>query len=155
MKSIGKHFNTELIYFDLKSELKSLQKYYTWILLLIGNSEYDKKYLSNVFEKCILFGPSEFRSQGIMGENLHLLFDMTMVDLEDKTNQSFININTTGDNETNLENAIWECIFANLLPDDADLENVKVLISTYDDVDYSENIKSILDKISSGWIPEQ
>ncbi len=154
MKNIGKHHNRELYYFDLESEIGEIKNFKNWILLLIGNSEYDEKYISKFFRKCIDFDVLEFKSQGNVGENLHLLFDMTMVEIELKENKPFIDICTTGDNITNLENAIWECFYVNALPEHADWDNLKILCSTIDSENYLEKVKSIFYKISSGWIPD-
>ena len=99
------------------------------------------------------YGP-RLKAQGQRGEVLHTLFDTTMVDFEIEEHLPPKNICSSGDNSTNLEHVIWECIYADALPDNADLENVKVLCSTCDKVNYSEEISDIFIKICSGWIPE-
>ena len=153
MKLIGKHFDRELYYFDVVSELENLKDLNNWILLFICNTSLDEKYISNVFKTCIKYGVLEFRSQGKRGDWIELQFDLAMVDLAIE-NDTYYEICTSGDNSTNLESAIWECFYASLLPSHADWKNVKILCTTSDDADYSNKIQNVFNKIKSGWIPE-
>lgn len=154
MKLIGKNFSRELFYFDLESEVENLKAFKNWILFFICNTDFDEKYISNVFKTCIKYGALEFRSQGKKGEDLHLLFDKTKVELEINEKQSFIHICTTGDETTGLDNALWECFYANLLPDNVDYDNIKIFCTTSDNVNYLVKIQNIFNKIKSGWVPE-
>lgn len=153
MKLVGKHFNRELYYFDLESELESLKNFNNWILLLIGNSDFDERYIYNVFQTCIKYGVLEFRAQGKSGEGLHLQFDRAMVDLEIEKDTNY-DICSSGDNSTNIESAIWECFYASVLPSHADWENIKIFCTTSDKADYLNKIQNIFNRINSGWIPE-
>lgn len=148
MKLIGKHFDRELYYFNLESELENLKGLNNWILLFICNTSLDEKYISNVFKTCIKYGVLEFRSQGKRGDWIELQFDLAI------ENDTYYDICTSGDNSTNLESAIWECFYASLLPPHADWENIKIFCTTSDKENYLNKIQNVFDKIKSGWVPE-
>ena len=145
MKLVGKHIDRELYYFDLESELVNLKNYNDWILLLIGNSNLNEAYISNVFKTCIEYGISEFRAQGTKGDRLELLFDLTMVDLAIEKD-TYYDISTV--NSTDLESAVWECFYT------TNFENIKIFCTTSDKADYLNKIQNIFNKIKSGWTPE-
>lgn len=139
MKLVGKHFDRELYYFDLESEIENLKIFNNCILLFICNSFLDEKYISNVFKTCIKYGVLEFRAQGKRGDWLDLQFDLAVVDLEIEKHTHY-DISTWGDNSTNLESAIWECLYASVLPSRADWENIKIFCTTNDKADYLNKI---------------
>ncbi|MFT4758568.1 MAG: hypothetical protein ACI9XO_001279 [Paraglaciecola sp.] len=95
----------------------------------------------------------DFKGQGTFGGFLHLSFDEIMVQMEVLENHSEIEIMTTGNNEADLANGLWDCYGASCLPDRADYENIKVICVSFDQNDYAVEIKNILKKINRKWLP--
>lgn len=126
-----------------------------WICFAISNSSFDKKKFEQFVRNSIRKGLLEFKTQGKFGENLHLTFDCIMVKMETDENYPPVDICTTGDNESDLANAFWECFYALALPDHADHERIKILCVNIDKKDYKSKLQSLIWKFDQGWLPEE
>ena len=154
MEKIGSHFERE-VYYSNYIQNYDLSLIDNWICFAISNSDFEKGKFEDFAKNSINNGLLEFKAQGTHGENLHIDFDLIMVKMEVDEKHPPIDICTTGDNETDLENAFWECFYASALPDHADYENIKILCVNIDGKYYKARLQSLMRKFNQGWLPEE
>jgi hypothetical protein len=154
MKIIGSFYNRKVFWFDYKlfnlEELPSND----WISFTICNAEPDLKKFDEFARNSIASGILEFKSQGKFGEKLHLFFDMTAVHIEIADQIEFIDIPTTGDNDTTLREAFWECFFATTLPNRTIFEKLSIVCMDLDGIDRSSLMLKILEEFEIKWSSE-
>lgn len=155
MERIGKHFGRTVFYVDLASEpVTFVDQLENWICFGIASEVYPSE-LAEAFIRCaLLSGMLEFKAQGANGEELHHLCDMVMVSLEIDEGHSEFDAVTTGDADTDLANAFWECYFATALPDRADFDHLNIVCVSFDGNDYRSALREVLDQFEAGWIPD-
>jgi len=157
MKYLGSHYERKTFYFDLKKDsLESLPKE-NWICFIIANDPIDnmkKQKLTEFLKYSIDRDLLECKGQGKLGGFLHLSADEAIVDLEINNNYPEIELTTTGDNETDLDDGFWDCFGATALPERADYETLKVVCLTLDNSNYSDKLKALIEKFNNGYLPD-
>lgn len=154
IEKIGKHFDRNVFYLDFNNYPENVLSIKNWVCFAICNHNINKQKFGRFTVNAINNGLLEFKAQGKLGENLHGEFDEVMVDLEISENRPYIDICTTGDNDTDLANAFWECFYASLLPERTDWDNVNIVCTNIDGKDYKDSLINLLIKFDKGWIPE-
>lgn len=153
MKYLGTHLKREAFYLDLNSNYQEKLPDGNWVCFAIANEEPDEKQLEEFIRTSIKKDLFDFKGQGKFGGFLHLTFDLTMVQMEVSENHYEIEIMTTGDNETDLANGLWECYYITCLPDRADYDSIKVICVSFDQNDYSTDIEIFIRKFNENWLP--
>lgn len=153
MEKIGTHFGREVFYIDY-FQIQDLSRTDNWICFAMAESSFDEGKFNLFAKTCINNGLLEFKAQGKYGEKLHDLFDLVMVKMEVDEGHPDIDICTTGDNETDLASAFWECFFASALPEHANYDDLKIVCVNIDGKDRRAELKVLLDKFEEGWLPE-
>lgn len=154
MKTIGTYQNRKVFWFDYNQfQLDQLPKK-DWLCLatseIIPNDKKFEKFVRHSINNGIL----EFKGHGEYGEKLHDIFDEVMVDIEISNKIDFIDIATTCHNDEPLAESFWQCFFATTLPVKADLDNISIVCMDLNRNDRTSELKKILDRFKSGWIPE-
>ncbi len=85
---------------------------------------------------------------------MHILCDNTMVSLELDEGYPTFDVVTTGDPDTDLANAFWECFYATALPSRADYKKLNVVCVSFDGAEYSRDLEGLLDRFGDGWLPD-
>ena len=153
MEKIGTHFGREVFYIDYFQD-HDLSKIDNWICFAISDSSFEEEKFNKFARNCIINGFLEFKAQGKYGEELHNSFDLVMVKMEVDEGHPDIDICTTGDNETDLANAFWECFFASVLPEHANYDDIKILCVNIDGKDCRAELNVLIHKFEEGWLPE-
>ena len=154
LKYLGQHNANGVYYYSLAlHELDSLPRS-NWVCLGIANKDFDKDF----FEEFIIFSASngllEFKGQGAMGELLHDIFDETILEYEYQKDVKTDIMTTWRNNAPNdLADNFWGCFYANVLPEDVQQNQLKVVCIGFDGEDYSDTLKELLERINEGWIP--
>ena len=89
----------------------------------------------------------EFKAQGSFGELAHDLFDETVVQMEVVENHSQIDTMTTWHNDEDIEDVFWQCFYATVLPERADLESLTIVCTDVDGVDRRQEIREYLESL--------
>jgi len=152
---IGIHFSKTVYYIELEKHYSEPLPIDNWVCFAISNHDFDIYQFETFSKNAISNGLLEFKAQGTMGESLHHQFDEIMVRLEINEGKPFINICTTGDNDSDLANAFWECFYASTIPEDADWENINIVCVSVDGMDYKQELESLKVKFETGWIPDE
>jgi len=152
-EKIGKHFDKNIFYFDFNNYPANVLSIENWVCFAISNHKLPKQKFKTFVKNAIESDLLEFKAQGKFGEDLHNEFDSTMVDLEVEKNIPIIDICTTGDNETDLARAFWECFYASIIPQAADWENINIVCINIDGKDYKNSLIDLINRFDTGWIP--
>lgn len=148
MKRIGKYQNRQVFWFDYDSfQLSQLPKK-NWLCLAMSDIEPNADKFEKFVRHSIEYQILEFKGYGVYGEELHDIFDETMVEIEISENIDFIDIATTWHNDETLTDTFWECFFATTLPERADLDNIAIVCKDIHGFDRSDELKRILDQFN-------
>lgn len=157
MDYLGSYYDRKTYYFDWNSDKTDNLPDSNWICFMIANEHIDKDkehklndFLKLSVDKNLL----EFIGQGKLGGFLHLSIDEIITDLEINHNYPEIELTTSGDNETDIDNGFWECFGATALPEKADYDSLKIICLTLDNVNYKETLKQLIDRFNKGYLPE-
>jgi len=153
MKYLGKYYERETFYLELKEGYENKLPNGNWICFAIANEKPNMGELEKFIRESIKKDLFEFKGQGNFGGYLHSCFDEEMVQMEVMENHSEIEIMTTGNNETDLANGLWECYGATCLPDRTNYNNLKVVCVSFDQNNYSMKLKNIIKKFNRKWLP--
>ena len=154
MKSIGTFQGRKVFWFDfLNSKIEELPTN-DWISFTISDSNRNFEKFECFIKRAINSGLLEFKSQGKFGEDLHLSFDAIMAEMESSEQISFIDIPTTGDNESTLIECFWECFFATTLPDRTNFDELAIICMSLDGDDRSDELRGFLKQFEDGWQTE-
>src|SRR5690606_33144227 len=126
------HFERETFYVQFDELNIDQLPISNWVCFAIANEEPNKNQLSEFIRTCIKKDLFEFKGFGIYGDYLHTTFDLEMTKMEVDEGHPEIEIMTTGNNDTDLSNAFWECYFATCLPEKTDYDNVKIICVNFD-----------------------
>ena len=154
MKYLGKHWNRETYFLDLNDDYQEKLPNSNWVCFAIANTIPNDKILTEFIRYSISKDLFEFKGFGLFGEYLHTAFDMEMVKMEVDEKHPEIEIMTTGSNDTDISNAFWENYGATCLPDRADYDNVKIICICFDNIDYSDKLKSLINRFNRKWLPK-
>ena len=99
MQKIGKYYERETYYLELKEGYENHLPNGNWICFAIANDKPERSKLEKFIRNSIKNDLFEFKGQGKFGEYLHDCFDEEMVQMEVMENHSEIEIMTTGNNE--------------------------------------------------------
>lgn len=157
MDYLGRHYDRETYYFDLNLDKVENLPDSDWICFMIANEPIDsdqEKRLRDFLRYSIDKDLLEFMGQGDFGGFLHLTMDEIITDLEIIHNHPKIELTTTGDNDTDLDNGFWECFGATALPDRADYDNLKIICTTLDNANYKVILRQLIDRFIDGYLPE-
>ena len=152
MNLIGKYLDRQVFWLDYNNFANRLPNK-DWVCLAIANNQPDKHTFENFVRASIAKNILEFKGHGQFGENLHHLFDLTMVTMEAMENHSEIDVITTGHNDETLADTFWQCFFATCLPETADLDNIKIVCTDLDGIDRVEELKDYITEFECGWLP--
>jgi hypothetical protein len=157
MDYLGKHYGFDTYYLDLSREdyINVLPKS-NWFGFAIANNDFDdseSSLINNYLRYSINNGLLAFHGQGLFGGKIHLTLDLIITQMEINENHSEIDITTIGDNDTDLANGFWACYGASCLPDSADYDTVKLVCTSFDDINCKDNLKSLLQRFNNGWLP--
>lgn len=151
---LGNHHGNDVFYFSAQlNPLDSLPGE-NWICLGIANAEIDKPFFEEFIYYSLQSGLLEFKSQGKYGKQLHDTF-VENVREEEIEGKATIDIMTTwcyGETR-DLDNAFWGCFYANVLPDQIDSNQTKVVCIPFDGQDYREVLIKLIEKLNQGWMP--
>lgn len=157
MDYLGKHLDRETYYFDMNLDKLENLPDSNWICFMIANEPIDKEneqrlhdFLRYSIDRDLL----EFMGQGAFGGFLHLSMDEIITDLEINHNHPEIELTTTGDNATDIDNGFWECYGATALPDRADYDKLIIICTTLDNANYKESLRKLIDRFNSGYLPD-
>lgn len=125
-----------------------------WLCLAIANEYPNEKLFNKFAEACIRKNISEFKGQGFFGEQLHHLFDLTMIDIELKENIKPFEIMTTWHNDEILADVFWQCHFATCLPETTNYDNISIVCTSLSGQNKTTSLKSYIEKFKKGWIPD-
>ena len=152
MKSIGKYFGRQIYWLDYKSSPTQLPDK-DWVCLATSNEQINLDEFQKFVRTSITKGISEFKGHGKFGEQLHHLFDETMVIMETYENHSEIDVMTTSHNDETLQDAFWQCFFATCLPNATDFDNILIVCTDLDGVDRTDELISYIKEFELGWLP--
>jgi hypothetical protein len=154
MRYLGKHCNRETYYLDINDDYKDKLPISNWVCFAIANSKPDDKTLSQFIRKSIEKDLFEFKGCGLFAEFIHDLFDEEIVAMEVLEDHPDIEIITTWSDDSRISNAFWECYGATCLPDRADYDNIKVVCLSFDNIDYSSKLESLIKRFNRNWLPK-
>jgi hypothetical protein len=151
---LGRHSENDIFYFSSKSDDLTSLPHDNWICLAIANENFDKSFLEEFIHYTVNSGLIEFKSQGKYGELIHDFFDETIVEYE-IDNERETNIMTTwySGGQHDLSNALWSCFYANILPENIEQGQVKIVCTSFDGLDYRKQLAILIAKLNTGWIP--
>ena len=155
MEFLGKHKTNDVYYFIPEREpLDDLPKD-NWICLGIANREFDQSMFDKFIKHSVYSGLLEFKGQGKLGAELHDFFDEQIVYLEVIEEYPATDVMTTwyNDGENELPNAVWSCFYGNILPEGTDAARTKLVCVPFDELDYKEQLATIIDRLNDGWMP--
>ena len=156
MEHCGKHLGRTVYYLCLDSEaIGAVDKLDNWICFAIASGQYPADEAVEFIRHALMGGMLEFKAQGAHGEDMHDLCDATMVSMEVDEGYPFSDVVTTGNADTDLANAFWECFFATALPDRADYDDLNVVCVSIDGADYRSELEGLLARFVDGWIPDE
>lgn len=156
MEFLGKHLGRKVYWLDYNADsFKNGIPDSNWIWFAIANSDPYQGQFDKLARTSIKNGLLEFKGQGKFGKTLHILFDTTMVNMEIEEGHDEITIMTTGDDETDLPNAFWECFCATCLPETTDYEKLNIICTNLDGVNEKARLKNLIDRFNESWIPEE
>jgi hypothetical protein len=127
-----------------------------WFGFVIANNDFDDSETSlikNYIRYSINNGLLAIHGQGLFGGKIHLILDLVITQMEVDENHSEIDVTTIGDNDTDLANGFWACYGASCLPDRADYDSVKLVCTSFDGINYKEELKLLLNRFNNGWLP--
>ncbi len=157
MDYLGSHYDRKTYYFDLNLvKLENLPDS-NWICFMIANEPIDKekeKILRDFLRFSIDKDLLEYMGQGNFGGFLHLTIDELITDLELNHSHPEIDLTTTGDKDTDIDNGFWECFGATALPDRADYDGLEIICTTLDNANYKETLKQLIDRFNGGYLPD-
>jgi len=151
MEYLGKHFEREVYWMDYKNCITQLPDQ-GWVCLAISNSDPQREFFTKFAEASIKHGILEFKSWGLFSENLHELFDETIVRLSANDREDCLIVTTWHSDEALVE-AFWQCFYATSLPEEADWEHIKIICVDLDGTDRKKELKSYIKEFQNGWIP--
>jgi len=157
MDYLGMHLGIDTYYLDLTGEdYDKVLPISNWFGFAIANNDFDDSgdsLISRFIRSSIAKGILGFHGQGLFGGKIHLTLDLLITQMEVDENHSEIDIETTGDNDTDLANGFWGCFGASGLPERADYDTVKLVCTSFDSINYKEELKSLLQRFNNGWLP--
>ena len=157
MDYIGKHNGFETYYLDLTLEdYNDVLPENNWFEFVIANKDFDdsgSSLIDKFIRKSIDRDLLAFKGQGIFGGKLHLTIDLIIVKMEVDEKHTEIDLATTGDNKTDLANGFWECYGAPCLPDRTDYNTLKLVCTSFDGINYKDDLNLLLKRFNEGWLP--
>lgn len=154
MKAIGTYQNRQVFWFDYNQFQVEHLPTENWLCLATSDVVPDKDKFEKFVRHSIDKGILEFKGHGEFGEDLHQIFDETMVEIEISEKVDFMDISTTWHNDETLADAFWQCFYATTLPLSADLDKLSIICTDLQGNDRCEELKEILKRLENGWIPE-
>jgi hypothetical protein len=152
MNKIGL-LNSHTVYYSKPNDIDFDVLNRNWILFCMSDEKIATDHFLKFATECINQGLLEFISHGKNASTLHNLFDESLVNMAQITDDSILHVCTRGDNETALENAFWECFYATALPSSCDPKNLKVLCVDFDHAIHENELKKLLERFQSGYLP--
>lgn len=154
MQLIGTFQGRKIFWFDfLNSKIDDLPPN-DWVSFTISDTNMNFEKFEHFITKAINSGLLEFKSQGKFGEDLHLSFDAIMAEMESSEQMPFIDIPSTGDNESTLIECFWECFFATTLPYRTNFDELAIICMSLDGDDRSDELRGFLKQFEDDWKPE-
>lgn len=153
MEYLGTHWNRQTFWLDPSDNYQNELPTNGWVCLAISNIAPDEKTLEQFIRAAIDKNILEFKAQGTYGWTLHLTFDEVNTRMYTLEEHAETDIVTTGNNDTNLPNALWECYGATCLPDNTDYDNIKIVCVAFDGENYKNEIKTYIERFANGWLP--
>lgn len=157
MEYLGKHFSSRAYYLNLTEDFEKELPEKNWHVFVISNKKYDDS-KGSLFEKFIRTAINKdllaFQGQGKYGDYLHGSADSVIVDMiVNEGRKELEDIMTTGNNETDLANGLWEAFCATAFSDRVDYATVKLVCLSLDREDYRSELKDLIRRFNKGWLP--
>jgi hypothetical protein len=160
MEFIGEYFDRQVFWLDYERFLPIDLPKNNWICLATSNLDPDIHSFTNFVRTCLNNGIMDFKGHGAFGEKLHDLFDEVILFNKIENNESIESPEdfrdspmTSWHNNETLADVFWQCIFATFLPENVDLDNIKIVCTDLDGVDQRQELKDYLIRFSDGWLP--
>lgn len=153
MQFVGRYQNRQVFWLDYGAFPYRLPGKH-WVCLAIANNNPDRTIFEAFTRSAIASDIAEFKGHGQFGELLHDCFDEIVVAMEVLENHPELDVMTTWHNDETLADAFWQCFGATCLPEDADLDNITVVVTDLDGVNRIEELKDYIRRFESGWLPD-
>jgi hypothetical protein len=157
MEYLGKHYNFETYYLSIDEEdINMVLPKKNWYCCAIANSDFDDQVNSrihNFIRTSIDRDILSWHGLGKYGQKLHLTFDLIMTQMEIEYNHSEIDVTTVGEENIDIADGFWNCYGASCLPERAEYETVKLICVSFDNHNYKEELKNLINKFNADWLP--
>ena len=126
-----------------------------WVCMGLANKDFDVHIFENFVTQVLNKGLVEFMGIGQFGEKLHDCFDEVVV-MEGINNNTSYDIVTLwgGEKEDDLANAIYDSITISRF-DESSSSQKQVICISFDGENYSDTLIRIINKLNTGWIPDE